>query len=132
MDDDLARLCYYCNEGWCSFCDGWDTTVIHGQIVRVPCDHGCTESGRKPPQRVIPDEIITRNSRNRFVMSDEMYIVLGYICPCGERVTIQRWKSRTTTQLPKQVTVVCSRGHVACFDSLQVASLDMWIEDGAA
>ncbi len=65
------------------------------------------------------------------VMSEETYIVLGYTCPCGERVTVQRWKSGETTQLLKHATVVCQKGHVASFDSVQVAALDMWTEEDA-
>ncbi len=46
------RLCYYCNEGHCALCTGWDRTVIEGRVVEVPCAHGCREAQRKPNQRV--------------------------------------------------------------------------------
>ena len=66
------------------------------------------------------------------VMPEETYIVIGYTCPCGERVTVQRWKSGDTARLPKHIIVVCSRGHVASFDSVQMALLDMWTEESAS
>ncbi len=49
------RLCYYCNEGHCALCTGWDRTVIEGRVVEVPCAHGCREAERKPNQRVSED-----------------------------------------------------------------------------
>ena len=41
------RLCYYCNEGHCALCTGWDRTVIEGKIVEAPCAHGCRKAQRK-------------------------------------------------------------------------------------
>jgi hypothetical protein len=52
------RLCYSCNEGHCARCNGWDRTVIDGEIVLVPCYHECRASEqRKPNQRVATSAI---------------------------------------------------------------------------
>lgn len=56
------RLCYYCNEGRCALCNGWDRTVVDGQIVEVPCAHGCRQQARKRNQRADHDgERLKRN-----------------------------------------------------------------------
>ena len=70
--------------------------------------------------------------RWQLAMSEETYIVIGYTCPCGERVIVQRWKSGETTRLPNRITVACQRGHVALFGSVEIAALDMWTEETAA
>lgn len=44
------HLCYYCNEGHCAQCSGWDRTVINGEVVLVACAHEC-RSQRKPMQK---------------------------------------------------------------------------------
>ncbi len=55
------RLCYYCNEGHCALCTGWDRTVIEGRVVEVPCAHGCREQQRKPNRRAV--ESVVRAKR---------------------------------------------------------------------
>ena len=46
------RLCYYCNEGHCALCNGWDRTIVRGTIVEVPCAHTCRREQRKANARV--------------------------------------------------------------------------------
>lgn len=53
--EDTSRLCYFGNDGFCDMCAGWDCTIVDGEIVRVPCAHGCTEGVLKPPQQVTDD-----------------------------------------------------------------------------
>ena len=54
------RLCYYCNEGRCALCDGWDRTVIDGKIVEVPCAHDCHQHNKKPTQRAEPEQTTSK------------------------------------------------------------------------
>ena len=35
------RMCYYCNEGYCGQCTGWDRTIVNGEVVLVACAHEC-------------------------------------------------------------------------------------------
>lgn len=54
------RLCYFCNEGNCALCTGWDRTVVEGKILDVPCAHGCHEAQRKPNGRVAAARKVTQ------------------------------------------------------------------------
>lgn len=56
------RLCFYCNEGHCALCNGWDRTIVNGKIVEVPCAHGCREQQRKPNGKVASQKLTQRRA----------------------------------------------------------------------
>lgn len=56
-------------------------------------------------------------------------VALGYTCVCGERVRVFDVKSGQDTQLPLRITVACPQGHVATFNSKQVALLEPLVDE---
>ena len=43
------RLCYYCLEGHCAQCNGWDRTIVDGKIIEIACAHGCHQLLQRKP-----------------------------------------------------------------------------------
>jgi hypothetical protein len=59
------RLCYYCNEGHCALCNGWDRTIVEWKVIEVPCTHGCRQSEQRKPNRRAAHDQDSTNGRNR-------------------------------------------------------------------
>jgi hypothetical protein len=51
-------------------------------------------------------------------------ISLGYVCVCGQRVTVFQLKGGQANELPPTITVACKQGHVASFDAKHIALLE--------
>ncbi len=56
------------------------------------------------------------------------FLVLGYTCVCGERVTLWEMERGRTAQLPSRMTASCRNGHVSTFTPAQVGALESWTE----
>lgn len=82
----------------------------------------------------MPDEhrAAVRGSVIAFNCEMESAVSLGYICFCGERVTVFRLQRSEANYLPLTVTVACPNGHSATFNTTQLGSLEWWIDERTA
>lgn len=68
------------------------------------------------------------NSCVRYNVCMKSDVALGYTCVCGERVRVFDVKPGQDNQLPPRITVACPQGHVATFNSKQVALLEPLVD----
>lgn len=63
-------------------------------------------------------------------MSEAAFLLcMGYICLCGEQVTV--FRIRTSGAAPNRITgktVTCKNGHARVVTVDQLATLDHWVE----
>jgi hypothetical protein len=57
------------------------------------------------------------------------YLCQGYICECGERITVLRLPvEQQMSNPPSQIVVLCRKGHERKIRMDQIGQLDHWIE----
>jgi hypothetical protein len=61
---------------------------------------------------------------------EPVIVALGYTCFCGERVRVFH-VTPGTNQLLHPVSVSCPNGHTATFRPEQIASLELWVDEGS-
>jgi hypothetical protein len=63
-------------------------------------------------------------------MENMFFVCMGYICLCGEEVTVFRIPTSTATDNRiSRKTVTCKNGHVRVVTVDQLRMLDHWIEE---
>jgi hypothetical protein len=56
------------------------------------------------------------------------YQILGYVCKCGERVSVLKEETERQINLPAEITVECSRGHSRRLLNHELLALERWEE----
>ena len=57
-----------------------------------------------------------------------VYLVRGYICQCGERVSVLRGEKDQQIEIPPNLAATCSEGHTRVLSNLDVLQLEFWDE----
>lgn len=57
------------------------------------------------------------------------YWSLGYVCKCGERVTVFTEETGKSIGFPDEVTAQCSKGHLRKLLNHELPSLERWEEE---
>jgi hypothetical protein len=57
------------------------------------------------------------------------YFCVGYVCECGERVTVLRSEMGHSPDIPESVESVCPKGHKRTIQNRDLPSLSMWNEE---
>ncbi len=56
------------------------------------------------------------------------YLVLGYVCKCGEKVEVFKEETGVQISFPNEITVECSSGHSRKLLNAEFLSLERWQE----
>jgi len=57
-----------------------------------------------------------------------VYWTVGYICQCGERVSVLRAEDGRSMEIPDKLTVSCSQGHTRNILNEEFLALERWEE----